>query len=240
MPLRFLRPGITTSRRWNSLDWDAQSFYIRLLTVVDDYGRYDADRELLKSYCFPIRKDVTLRAVANMCVQLSEARLVEFYNDSEGKEYLQLTKWQERARSQSKFPGPSDNKCQQVFATVDKCEPPKPSPSPSPSPSPIGDSEVIYQVYPRKVGKPVALRAIQKQIGKFGFERLLDLTKRFASAWAGAVDLKFCPHPSTWFNQERFNDDPGSWCPETSKGRGGPSVADKLFDKSIRSAERDL
>ena len=104
----------------------------------------------------------------------------------------------------------------------------------------ISEATRIYGEYPRKVGRPAALRAIQKQIGKFGFERLLDLTKRFASAWAVAVDLKFCPHPSTWFNQERFNDDPGSWCPETSKGRGGPSVADKLFDKSIRSAERDL
>ena len=53
MPQRFLRPGITTSRRWNSLDWDSQSFYIRLLTLVDDYGRFDADPQLLKSYAFP-------------------------------------------------------------------------------------------------------------------------------------------------------------------------------------------
>jgi hypothetical protein len=198
------------------LDWDAQSFYIRLLTVVDDYGRYDADHELLRSFCFPIRSDVTVRAVANMCVQLSEAKLATFYKDDEGKEFLQLTKWQERARSHSKFPGPSDNNCQQVFVTVDKCTPPKPSPSPSPSPSPYDDCESIYRAYPRKVGRPVALRAIRGALKKIDGSELLKRTVAFAAAAADS-DPQFIPHPATWFNQERYNDDQSTWRPRNTR-----------------------
>lgn len=158
MPVRLLRPGITTSRRFNSLDWDAQSFYIRLLTVVDDYGRYDADHRILKAYCFPLRDDVSLKAVANMCEQLQETRLIEFYSDDEGKPYLQLTKWKEHPRSEkSKFPDPV-NICKQLQTVDCKCSPPTPSPSysppPTPTPSParatpaesVCDSSNVYEL----------------------------------------------------------------------------------------------
>jgi len=72
--------------------------------------------------------------------------------------------------------------------------------------------EQIYQAYPLKVGKPAALKAITKAI-KRGTEpdKLLRLTKAYAAARDGNKD--FCPHPATWFNQERYNDDPATWNP---------------------------
>jgi len=71
-------------------------------------------------------------------------------------------------------------------------------------------AEAIYEAYPRKVGKPVALRAIRKHLRKFGAEELLAKTKAFAEAVKDS-DHQFIPHPSTFYNQERFNDDPQSW-----------------------------
>jgi len=63
----------------------------------------------------------------------------------------------------------------------------------------------IYNIYPRKVGKPDALRKIRSAIGKFGFEFLKAKTILFANSRINE-DEKFTPHPATWFNQERFND----------------------------------
>lgn len=70
----------------------------------------------------------------------------------------------------------------------------------------------IYCAYPLKVAKPDALRAIQRALSKTTFDDLLRKTKAFAAARNG--DTTFCPNPATWFNQERFNDDPKTWKPK--------------------------
>lgn len=75
----------------------------------------------------------------------------------------------------------------------------------------LSREELIYQAYPKKVGKPVALRAIRKALKKHAFEFLLEKTQAFAKA--RGKNLEYVCHPSTWFNQERFNDDPATWRP---------------------------
>jgi len=76
----------------------------------------------------------------------------------------------------------------------------------------------IYDLYPRKVARPVALRAIMKAMVKHGPTKLLERTKAYAASRIGQ-DPQFTPHPATWFNQERFNDDPSTWA------RGAAPVA---------------
>lgn len=141
MPQRFLRPGITTSRRFNSLDWQAQSFFVRLLTIVDDYGRHEADPTLLASLCFPLNRDITMQTVDNICSQLLAAGLATFYAGPDEKRYLQLSRWKEVPRSQSRCPAPPDNTCNHLLPTANKCSSPSPSPSPSPSSSPSSSPE---------------------------------------------------------------------------------------------------
>jgi len=69
--------------------------------------------------------------------------------------------------------------------------------------------EEIYAAYPKKVGKPAALRAIHHALAKLPFNSLLERTRLYAQTCNSPVE--FIPHPSTWFNQERFNDDPATW-----------------------------
>lgn len=87
--------------------------------------------------------------------------------------------------------------------------------------SPAGDecmAEEIYRAYPLKVGKPLAILKIKKALkepadgfsGQEWPQELLEITKRFAKARSGE-DNGFTPHPSTWFNQRRFEDDPETW-----------------------------
>lgn len=150
MPQRFLRPGLTTSKRFNRADWQAQSFYVRLLTLVDDFGRYDADSRLLRSHAFPLGdakgKDLPLKTIETACRQLSEQHLITFYTDPEGKETLQVLRWQERPRANKSKYAQFDNKCLQMFADANKCSAPSSSSSPSSSPvhhrhSPNGSDE---------------------------------------------------------------------------------------------------
>ncbi len=79
-------------------------------------------------------------------------------------------------------------------------------------------AETIYKEYPRKVGKPSALRAIQRALKEIETEELLRLTKDYAKARSGQ-EQDLTPHASTWFNDKRFADDPSTWAPKPEKKR---------------------
>jgi uncharacterized protein YdaU (DUF1376 family) len=99
---------------------------------------------------------------------------------------------------------------------------------PSPHLSPEGETskqrrttdhaEAIYLAYPRRVKKPVALKAILKAMKSHAPEFLLERTQTFAAATIGWQERKFIPHPATWFNAEQFNDDPEDWKQASNSG----------------------
>jgi len=83
--------------------------------------------------------------------------------------------------------------------------------------------EGIYKSYSRHVGKRVALKAIHKAIARLirgesgqpmmpnaAVEFLLEKSAQFARSAAGNRG-HLTPHPSTWFNQSRYLDDPREW-----------------------------
>jgi hypothetical protein len=73
----------------------------------------------------------------------------------------------------------------------------------------------IYDAYPKKAGRKPAITAILKCLKKYPYEFLLENTSEYASA-IGWKDPQFIPLPATWFNHERFNDDPVTWKSQTS------------------------
>ena len=83
------------------------------------------------------------------------------------------------------------------------------------------DTEAVYQAYPRHVGKRVALKAIKKALEHIGYSELLAAVTEYAAAVSGA-DKKFVPHPATWFNNRRWEDDREEWKDE---GRNGKPAA---------------
>ena len=122
VPTRYLKPGIRDSDRIEAIESpDAEILYYRLLVSVDDFGRADARPLMVKSLCFPIRQ----RATADKCMQwlqeLETARLIALY-ESDGKPYLQLTKWDNKPRAEcSKYPEPptdADKRMQMLPVTV--------------------------------------------------------------------------------------------------------------------------
>lgn len=99
---------------------------------------------------------------------------------------------------------------------------------------PAVTAEQIYEQYPLKVGKPAALRAISKAMQKTDPKKILELTLEYAKRRNG--ETEFTPMPATWFNQERYNDDPSTWNRhETHKPTGQQRV-----DRSIGTANEGL
>lgn len=103
-------------------------------------------------------------------------------------------------------------------------------------PEPTITADDIYAAYPRKVGKPDALRAITKAMKRFSPEAILSATKDLAELRRGTLDcVPSVPNPSTWFNQDRFNDDPETWKPNANNQK--PNQLG--FDRVARTCNTD-
>ena len=67
--------------------------------------------------------------------------------------------------------------------------------------------EAIYRAYPRKVKKPLALKAIKKALRKIGPKILLERVEQYAKHVKTInKEREFIPHPASWFNAESWND----------------------------------
>lgn len=99
-----------------------------------------------------------------------------------------------------------------VAAPPAPAEPPPPEPETPPKPA--ISAETIYDAYPRKEGRQDALKAIAKAIKHHPPAKLLERTRAYAAAvaeWPPEDNPRFIPHPATWFNGGRYDDDPSTW-----------------------------
>lgn len=117
MPERIVRPGILTSDPINSLSWPAECFYRRLMSVVDDYGRFDGRVSVLRANCYPLKLDhVSDADVRKWRSETVEAGVVSVY-EVEGKEYVQVEKFNQRMRGKPRWPAPTRGDSPQVAAS---------------------------------------------------------------------------------------------------------------------------
>lgn len=92
-----------------------------------------------------------------------------------------------------------------------------------------------WQQYPRKVGKRAAFNKWRLVVREIADERdlseddaiawLLKTTAAFANSEKAKSD--YCPHPTTWLNQGRYDDDPAEWGAQPNRIE---TNADKLQD----------
>ena len=92
----------------------------------------------------------------------------------------------------------------------------------------------IYDAYPRKTAKQMGLLAIEKAIKKgHSPEMLLEKTNLYAQKMSWQ-DKQYIPFPSTWFNQERFLDDPSAWEAPSPNNNGRYSSQRRLSPDQIK------
>lgn len=129
MPNRILKESICTSESVDGLSYFEEVFFYRLLVNCDDYGRFDGRPAIIKNRLFPLKDNLTLKAVSAAINTLASAGIVALY-EFEGKSYLYLPTWNEhqsvRAK-RSKYPSPDDgietreSICKHMHADENKC-----------------------------------------------------------------------------------------------------------------------
>lgn len=107
MPSRIVREGILTSERINALSPNAELFYRRLMSVVDDFGRFSANPTLLRASCYPLKLDsVKEDSISKHLAECVGARLIVLYTVA-GKAFLELQDFRQQVRAkESKYPSP--------------------------------------------------------------------------------------------------------------------------------------
>lgn len=121
MPTRIIRDGILSSERVNQLSERAELFYRRLMSVVDDHGRFPANPQLLRASCYPLKLDIVKEdSIKKHLAEAEGAGLVVLYTVA-GKAYLQMQDFGQRVQSKSKWPDPVGS----LDSTVNHGEPPE-------------------------------------------------------------------------------------------------------------------
>lgn len=117
MPTRLVREGILESERIGRLSAGAELFYRKLMSIVDDYGRFELHPKILlgRLYLFQIddiKPDQIIEwaeecaNVHSSCEAPSEPLILIYKRGS--KSFVQINGFGQRARSESKFPAPGD------------------------------------------------------------------------------------------------------------------------------------
>lgn len=65
----------------------------------------------------------------------------------------------------------------------------------------------FWKAYPRKVGKLAASRAYDRALKHATAEQIQSGLESFLEAKPWGDDMQFCPHPTTWLNQGRWDDE---------------------------------
>lgn len=235
MPSRIIREAILSSERVALLGWPEEVFYRRLLSIVDDYGRYEANHQLLRSRCYPLQvDDVRVADISRWMAACQKAGLILVFA-VHGKQYLEVCDFGQQKRTDSKYPDPkdADSSCDHLPANVHLGVSVFGVVSGVVSSSPRGDAlfDEFWKAYPNKVGKDAAHKAFDKR--KVTRE-LLDLMLKAVEEqkrlpqWM-AENGKFIPHPSTWLNEGRWMDEGATVQSAPVKGR----------DPELRRIEED-
>lgn len=222
MPNRILREGILTSPRIARLGWAEEVFYRRLMSVVDDFGRYYGDQGMLRAACYPRQlSKVSDSDIGKWLTALVEAALVSLYRAEDREWYIELLDFRQQVRAkESRFPHrqsgcaadakqtPSTGEASahlDVFVDVDV------------SPRKRGGSvhdfppgfEALWAEYPRKVGKGDAAKAFAKLKPDADLQStMLAAVKRQRESEQWKRDGgQFVPHMATWINGRRWLDE---------------------------------
>lgn len=217
MPDRIVRAGILSSESVNTLSWGAEVFYRRLMSVADDFGRYDGREPILRASLYPlVLSRVRESDIVTWIGECRDAGLVRLYSCAH-KPYLEIVKFDQRKRegAKSRWPEPPD--CATAGASPQVAASSGESP-----PIPKSDSVIVFVVdpplppkgfdefwaaYPKKKAKGDALKAWVKL--KPPLELILKaLTWQMKSKDWQKDGGQFIPFPATYLRNIGWLDEP--------------------------------
>lgn len=235
MRIRTIKPEFWRSDDISALELSDRLLFIGLWSYVDDSG---VGVDKLPHICADLfaadlERDPTevYGRVRGGLRNLAERRLIVRY-EVDGKSYLYVTNWKSHQRidkpSKARYPLP-DAELLAIPATL-----PEPSQSlpekvapgtgeqgnrgteeqgintsskpPASKPTP-SQFDHFWEWYPRKVGKEAARKAWDKARGKVDQIAIIEGLERFRLD-PNLPPKEFIPHPATWLNEGRWDDEP--------------------------------
>ena len=232
------------------------TFY-RLLVNADDYGCFDAREAVVKSRLFPLKDTMKLSEVGKILDRLAETGLITRYT-KDGKPFLCVNKWGEHQRlrvSRHKYPTPDEaDSLPQVAASCG--EKSLESESESESESEIESEsekrkaqetwfERFWKAYPRKVNRVGARKAFDKiKPDEALLEKIIAaIGKQIESEQWTKDGGQYIPHPATWLNGHRWEDElaparPGKVLPgQDFKQRDYSDVENQIMNNLAKEME---
>lgn len=228
MPNRILRDGILSSERVSRLSFAAEVFYRRIMSLVDDYGRYTADPVILRSMCYPRRVDqITLdqieawmaEATSREGLRPCERPLIRLY-EVNGKQYLEVQDFGQTIRAnKSKYPTPPDSTEKQPYAPANprkreiaKTETETETDAKA-EPVAVDDiAERMYARHPRKKNKPLVEMELVSFARKHGAAKLEDVDAVHGQ-WCASEEWqreggRYVPALDRWISDEGYTQSP--------------------------------
>jgi hypothetical protein len=238
MPNRILKESISKSEKLNGLTDFQFRLWIHLITYVDDYGRGDARPAIIKGSCFPFRERLTSKDIEKGLADLAGAGCVCLYK-VDGKPYLYFPNWEEHQRVRtkvSKCPAPEEKdilpqiaadcgEMPQNAARIQNTESRIRIQNPNTESEGVRVSveegfELFWKAYPKKENRKKALEAFKKV--SVPVETLLEAieAQKKTDQWR-KNNGQFIPHPTTWLNGCRWEDQIAANYDHVPKGASG-------------------
>jgi hypothetical protein len=111
MPNRIIHESARFSPTLAVISPPAERLFWRLITVTDDFGRFNAETAIVKAMCFPLFPKLTSDQIDAQLSELVSSGLIQTYRHGEHRlgYFLTWSKYQTCRAVKSKFPGPDDN-----------------------------------------------------------------------------------------------------------------------------------
>lgn len=261
MPNRIIRDGILDSRRVAELSDGGELFYRKLMSLVDDFARYEFDLEILRVKLYPRKlSKVTIEKVVAYLKEccLSPDPLVLIYT-TKNRLYLEIQNFKQRARAEvSKFPDPSgcslvseyhaltdggqlavNNQADARLARIATTN--TTTNTTTPEGSAEGNQGIEFQQrkwfdtfwakYWRRTARDAAWRAFKKHVTT---EELFRQAMDAVEAQSEAMlarEDEHRPHASTWINGRRWTDEIGLLPARASPVRDVPPPDTRPLDQ---------
>lgn len=218
--IRTIKPEFPQSETMGKVSRECRLCFILLWTLADDAGRLRGNSRMLASLLYPYDDDAKHHIDGWLSDLHDHGCIVRYESDDE--QFIQIAKWLSHQKidkpSPSKIP-PFDESSREFAKPlddyvadqgkdqgVDQGEERKPRASRALDCSRF---DRFWQAYPKKVGKDAARKAFEKRAPNDDLlEQMLEAVAMQTRSTAWTKDGgEFIPHPSTWLNQGRWQDE---------------------------------
>lgn len=212
--IRTIKPDAFTSDSLSSVSVLARWTFAGIWTYCDDEGRGRADARLIKAALYPIDDATTLKQVEKALDELEAISAICRY-EVDGKPYLHCPGWGHQKinrPSESRLPECSrathGGLSEESLRCVDGNREQGKEQGSEFAQERVSDSrfDEFWANYPRKTDKAKAKTAWAKATKTHDPARLIAAAATFAIAKRD-TEQRFIPHPTTWLNGERWEDE---------------------------------